>query len=108
MTSLLAADGVDHRQRVVAVDALGVHLVRRQPGAHAREDLEAHRLADRLAAHAVEVVDEVHDERQPAAMRFVPQLLELVHRGEAQRFPRRAAAGRGVADVGDHDAAAAC
>ena len=106
MIVALAANGVDDGERIVAVDALGVHLIGRQAGAQAGEDLEAHRLADRLAAHAVEVVDEVHDQRQAAAMDFVPQFLELIHRGEAEGFPRRAAAGRGVADVGDHDAAA--
>ncbi len=100
----LAANRVDHRQRIVAVDALGVQLVGCEAGTHAGQDLEAHRFADGLAAHAVEVVHEVHDQRQPAAMRLVPQLLELVHRGEAEGLPCRAAARRRVADVGDHDA----
>ena len=36
-------------------------------------------------------------------MSLVPQFLELVHRGEAQAFPHRAARGGGVADVADHD-----
>ena len=65
---LLARDGVDDGQRVVAVHALGVHLLRVQAGAEAGEDLEAHGLADGLAAHAVEVVDEVEDQRQAAAV----------------------------------------
>ena len=96
---LLAGDGVDDGQRVIAVHALGVHLVGVDAGAEAGEDLEAHGLADGLAAHAVEVVDEVDDQRQAAAVGLVPQQLELVHRGEAEAFPHRAAAGRGVADV---------
>ena len=74
------------------------------PGAQAGQDLEAHRLADGLAAHAVEVVDEVDDQRQAAAMGLVPEFLELVHGGEAEAFPDRPAAGRGVADVADDDA----
>jgi len=87
---LLAADGIDDGQRVVPVDALRVHLVGAQSGAQPSEDLKAHRFTDRLAAHAVEIVVEVHDERQPPPMVLVPQFEELVHRGEAQAFPNRA------------------
>ena len=36
---LLAAEGIDHRQRIVAVDALGVHLLRVDAGADARDEL---------------------------------------------------------------------
>ena len=63
----LARDGVNDGEGIVAVHALGVHLVGGEARAHAGQGAEAHRLADRLAAHAVEVVDEVHDQRQAAA-----------------------------------------
>ena len=102
----LAAHGVDHGEGVESVDALGVHLVGREAGTHAGEHFEAHRFADGLAAHAVEVVDEVHDQRQAAAVSFIPEFLELVHGGKAQGFPGGPATGGGVADVADDDAGA--
>ena len=37
---LLAPESVDHRQRIVAVDALGVHLLGVDPGADARDELQ--------------------------------------------------------------------
>src|SRR4051812_15814013 len=77
---LLATNPIDDRERVEPVDALGMHLIRREAGAEARENFKAHRLAYGLATHAVEVVDEVDDQREPAAMRLGPQLLELIHR----------------------------
>ena len=42
---LLAAEGVDHRQRIVAVDALGMHLFGVDARADARDELHAHGLA---------------------------------------------------------------
>ena len=41
---------------------------------------------------------------RPPPSDSVPQLAVLVHRGEGDAFPHRAAAERGVADVGDDDA----
>ncbi len=101
---LLAADGVDDREGVVAVDALGVHLLGVDARTDAREDVVAHRLAGGLAAHAVLIVEDVEDDRESALVRAFPEHLVLVHRGEAERFPHRSAAHRSVADVGDDDA----
>src|ERR1035441_1059428 len=52
----LAPESVDHRQGVVAVDALRVHLVRVDSRSDARDELHSHGLAEGLAAHPVEVV----------------------------------------------------
>jgi hypothetical protein len=78
-----------------------VHLFGVHPGADARNELHAHRFAERLAAHAVEIVHAVEDDRQPAAERLVPELSILVHRGERDSLPHRPAAERRVADVRD-------
>jgi len=61
-------------------------------GADAREHTVRHGLACGLAAHAVEVVHHVEHHRQTAAVRIVPQLVQLVHTSEVHRFPHRAAA----------------
>ncbi len=53
--------------------------------------VEAHRFAFRLAAHTVEVIVEVDNQRQSTTMGFVPEFFELVHRRKAQAFPDRAA-----------------
>ena len=52
---------VDDGERAVPVDALRVHLLGVHTGAEASQHAEAHRLTDRLTAHAVKVVDEVDD-----------------------------------------------
>ena len=101
---LLAAERVDDGQRIVAVDAFGMHLLGIDARADARDELARPWSRPRLPAHAVEIVHAVEDDRQAAAQRFVPQLAVLVHRGEGDAFPHRTAAERGVADVGDHDA----
>ncbi len=59
----LAAKSVDHRQRIVSVHPLGMHLFRIYARADACDELHPHRLADGLPAHAVEVVHAVEDER---------------------------------------------
>lgn len=48
----LAAVAVDYGQRIVAVDALGVHLGRVDAGTDTGREVEAHRLAASLSAHA--------------------------------------------------------
>ena len=92
-----------HRQRVVAVHPFGVQPLGVDPGADPRQHLEAHGLACGLAAHAVEVVEEVEQHRRGTAKLRIPQGPILLHGGEGDRFPGRPAAGRGVADIGDHD-----
>ena len=101
---LFTGDRIDHRQRIVAVDPLGVHLGWIQACPHADQCPKAHRLPDRLTAHAVEVVDKVDNQRQPAAECFVPKRLELVHGRKAKCFPGRAAACRRISDIADHQA----
>lgn len=100
----LAAVAVDYGQRIVAVDALGVHLGRVDAGTDTGREVEAHRLAASLSAHAVLVVHDVDDHRQAAFHLVRPQLLELVHRGEGHAFPHRTAGHRRVAQVGYDDA----
>ena len=92
-----------YRQRVVAVYPFGVQPLGVDPGADPRQHLEAHGLARGLAAHAVEVVEEVEQHRRGTAQLRIPQGPILLHGGEGDRFPGRPAAGRGVADIGDHD-----
>ncbi len=100
---LLAAEGIDDRQRVVSVHALGVHLVGIDSGSHARDVSHPHGLADGLPAHAVKIIHAVENDGQAAAQRLVPELAVLVHGGKRDAFPHGAAAERGIADVGDHD-----
>jgi hypothetical protein len=88
----LAAERVDHRQRVVAVHALGVHLFRIDARTEPRDVLHAHRLAHGLAAHAVEIVHAVEDDRQPAAERRIPERAVLIHCREGDAFPHGSAA----------------
>lgn len=59
----LAAHGVGDGERVQSVDALGVHALGVHAEADAGEDVVAHGLAGGLAAHAVEVVEEVPTSR---------------------------------------------
>ncbi len=99
-----ALESVDHRERVVAVDLLRVHLLGVHSGAEAGNGLHACGLALRLAAHAVEVVHAVEHDRQPATDGRVPQLAVLVHGRESDTLPHRATAEGTVADVGHHDA----
>ena len=100
----LAPHGFDHRQRVVAVDAFGVHLFGINAGTDAREEVVAHRFAARLAAHRVLVVHHIQQERHAALHVAFPEVLVLVHGGHHQAFPDRAAGHRAVADVADDDA----
>jgi hypothetical protein len=76
---LLALDGVGHRQRVVAVDPLGVHGIGVDPGAQARELVKAHGLPFGLPPHAVEVVEEIEQDRRGPSDRLVPEVAILVH-----------------------------
>ena len=98
----LSAVCVDDRQRVEAVYALSMH----GGGHHARRDARhhviAHGFAARLSAHSVEVVVDVVDDRHSAAI-FTPKGANLIHRGDHQAFPDRAAGDAAIADVAnDH------
>ena len=101
---LLAGHGIGDREGIVAVHALGVHVLGIDAGADAGQDLVAHGLAVGLAAHAVEIVEEVEEDGRGSAYILVPESPVLVHRGEAHGLPDRSAAHGGVADVGDDDA----
>ena len=98
---LLAFHRVDDREGIVAVHALGVQLILRDPRAEPRRHSERHRLAERLSAHSVEVVRDVEEQWKPAA---VPQLLYLIHRRHVKGLKHRAAPARAVADIRDDDA----
>ena len=101
---LLAGGRVRNGQRIEAVDALGVHGLGVEGRAHAGEDLVAHGLAEGLAAHAVEVVEEVEQDRRVSTVLLAPQGAELIHRREVQGLPHGATGQGGVTDVGDDDA----
>ena len=99
----LPPDGVRDGERIGPVDRLRVHRLHVDRRGDAGQAVPAHRLADGLATHAVEVVVE-EEERRQAARPVGPQRPILRHRREIHRLPDRAAAGRPVADVGDRDA----
>ena len=101
---LLAGGRIRDGQRVEAVDALGVHGLGVEGRAHTGEDLISHGLAEGLAAHAVEVVEEVEQDRRVAAVLLAPQRAELVHGREVHGLPHGATGQGGVTDVGDDDA----
>ena len=101
---LLAGGRVRNGQRIEAVDALGVHGLGVEGRAHAGEDLISHGLAEGLTAHAVEVVEEVEQDRRVATVLLAPQGTELIHRREVQGLPHGATGQGGVTDVGDDDA----
>ena len=101
---LLASGRIRDGQRVEAVDALGVHGLGVEGRTDAGEDLVAHGLAEGLAAHAVEVVEEVEQDRRVATVLLAPQRAELVHRREVHGLPHGATGHGGVTDVGDDDA----
>ena len=96
--------GVDDSQRVPAVHTLCVHLIRRNACTESCGHVVGHGLAHGLAAHAVEVVEHVEDDRQATLASFLPQGLELIHGGEVQSLVDRAAAEGRIADVADDDA----
>ena len=96
--------GVDDGKRIIAVDRLGVHVLGVDAGADAGQPLVRHGLADRLAAHAVEVVDDEEDDGQPASVLGIHERLQLRHGGEVEGFPDRAGPRGSVADAGDHQA----
>ncbi len=69
---LLAAEGVDDGERIVAVDALGMHLVGVHTSANTSDELHAHGFTDWLSAHPIKIVHAVEHDRQAATERFVP------------------------------------
>ena len=95
---------INDGQWIVAVDAFGVQLFGIHPRADTRQHAKPHCLALGLPSHAIEVVDEVVDEWEAAAMRFVPQPLVLVHRCQADALPHGTTRTGGVADVGNDNA----
>ena len=76
-------------QRIVAVHALGVHLVRVEARAHAGGSIVAHGLADGLTAHGVLVVDDIEQNRQAALHVAFPQVGQLTHAGHIQGLQDR-------------------
>ncbi len=101
---LLAAVGLGEGERVIAVHDFGVHVVGVECGAHAGEPVESCRLADGLAAHAVEIVHEIVDDGEAAPVVLVPEAVVLGHGREIEGFPDGPAMDGGVADVGHGDA----
>ena len=99
----LAPEGVDDRQRVVAVDGLGMEIEFVDPGSEAGQAFEPHRLTPGLAAHAVEIIHEAEDDRQASLVGLGPEIPELAHGGEIHRLPDGSAAAGGVADIGYRD-----
>ena len=97
----LALVRVDDGQRVPAINTLGVHLARGDACAEPCGHVIGHRLAHGLAAHAVEVIKDVEDDRQTALASFFPEGLELIHSGEVHCLVDRAAAEGRIADVAD-------
>ena len=76
----LAPHGFNDGQWAVAVDALGVHLLGIHPGADACQEVIAHRLTARLAAHGVLVIHDVEQERQTTLHIAFPEGVVLIHR----------------------------
>ena len=98
-----ALHSIGHGQRIVAIDALGMHRLWVDAQPQASEHAKAHRLAHGLAAHAVKIVHKIKQNRGIAANLSVPQGAKLVHCRKTHRFPHRAATGSSVANVGDHN-----
>ena len=100
----LAAEGVDDRERIVAVHALCVPGLRIEAGAQAGRIGVTHGLAAGLAAHRVLVVHHVDEDRKATLHVALPQGIELVHRSEGHALQDRAAGHGAVTEVGDDDA----
>ena len=100
---LLATNSVGDSQGVIPIDSLSVHGLRIDPCSHASEDFVAHCLATGLTTHAIEVVEEVEQDRRIATRRFGPQGPELVHGGEHHGFPHWATPHGGITDIGHDD-----
>ena len=101
---LLAGNCIGHRQGIVSVHPLRVHVVGIHAGTDTGQELVAHGLATGLAAHAVEVVEEVEKDGRSATHILRPQGAVLVHGSHHHGLPDRSAAQCGVAHVGDDDA----
>ncbi|MPM09884.1 hypothetical protein SDC9_56207 [bioreactor metagenome] len=94
---------VDHGERVEAVHALCMHGGRHYAGSDARHHVVPHRFAAGLSAHTVEVVVNIKDNRNRAAV-LAPECTHLVHGGDHEAFPNGAAGHGAVADVADDHA----
>ena len=101
---LLAGNCIGHRQGIVSVHPLCVHVVGVHTGTDTGQELVAHGLATGLAAHAVEVVEEVEKDGRSSTHILRPQGAILVHGSHHHGLPDRSAAQCGVAHVGDDDA----
>ena len=77
-----------------------MHGRRHHARCDARHHIVTHGFAARLAAHAVEVVVDIEDDRHTAAV-FAPEGANLIHRGDHEAFPDRTAGNAAVADVAD-------
>ena len=98
----LSAVCVDDRERVEAVHALRMHGGGHYARRDARDHVIAHRFAARLTTHAIKVVVDVEDDRHAATV-FAPKGANLIHRGDHQALPDRAAGDGTIANVAnDH------
>ena len=100
-----ARDCVRNGERIVAVYALGVHVLRIDARADPRDITVAHRFAAGLSAHTVKVVEKVKQNRRRAPGRFGPQRFVLVHCGHHHCFPYRTAAQGRVSHIRNDNAA---
>ena len=103
---LLTGGSIDHCKRIVAVDLFRMELGRVEARCQTCRIGKAHRFTHRLTAHAVEVVEAVEQDRHTVVgvlTVHTPQLGDLIHGGEVQRFQNRTTAERAVTGVGDND-----
>ena len=104
---LLAAEGIDDSEGVVAVNALGLHGIGTEAGTDAGSKVVTHGFATRLSAHGVLVVHNAEQDGQTALHVAFPKGAELVHAGEGHALKDGAACQGAVADVADDNAALA-
>ena len=97
---------VAHGEHVHAVDDLGVHVVVGEPGRPARHAVHAHDFVVAAMGHAVVVVADQEDDRQPELVAVGQMIGELGLRGEVQRFQHDAVGIRAVAGKAADDIAA--
>ena len=100
---LLAAEGINNSQRIVAVHALCVPGLWIESGAQTGREGVTHGFTAGLSAHGVLVVHHVDEHRQAALHVSLPEGLELVHAGEGHAFQHRAAGHGAISQVGHHD-----
>ncbi len=93
-------------EHVHAVYDLSVHVVVGEPGRTARHAVHAHDLIIRAMSHAIVVVADQEDDRQPKLVAVRQVISELGLRGEVERFQDDAVGIRAVAGEAADDIAA--